>query len=1066
MIKRLTALSLLLLSTTALAQDKKDEKKWDVMAPPGLKMRQVPINVSEGTWMNLDVSPDGRTIAFDLLGDIYTMPIGGGRATRIASGMAYETQPRFSPDGRQIAFTSDRGGGENIWLMGVDGSAKKQLTKETFRLLNNPTWSPDGRFVAARKHFTTQRSAGTGEIWMYHVAGGEGVALVERPNPQFQKELGEPMFTPDGTGIYFSRDVTPGNTFQYAQNSNDALFAIERYDLKTGERSTVAGGPGGAVRPQPSPDGRYLAYVKRERAKSKLYVKDLRSGEERKIYDALDQDMQETWAVHGVYPNMDWTPDSRQLIFWAGGKIHRIGPDGSGHAEIPFQVADSRDVIDPPRPQVNVYSDTFTTKMPRFAALSPDGRRVLFESLGRLYVKDASGNAAPRLLTPQDADFQLFPSWSRDGSRIVFVSWNDQRLGEIRTVGADGSGLRTISQTPGHYRRPRFSPDGQTIVYENRRAGDLTAEAWAGEPGVYRIAAAGGAPVRLVREGSNPQFGAASDRVFLERNEDQKLKLVSVDLNGKDVRTHAQGDLVVQYEVSPAGDHIAFRENYNVFVVPFFQGAKTLELGAKAGALPVTKATGIGGQYLHWSGNNLGWSLGPQLYMAASNALIRADGGKYAAPASGIPIGITARSDAPQGVTALVGAKVVTMADANGGIIEDGVVLIEGNRIRQVGRRGQLAIPAGARQVDVTGKFIIPGLIDAHAHGSQGEDDLVPQQNWEQLAHLAFGVTTVHDPSSTSSEIFPAGEMQRAGVILSPRIFSTGEIVYGARSPGRYAQIDSLDDALAHVRRLKAQGAHSIKNYNQPRRDQRQQVVAAAIRENIAVVAEGGSLFEMDMALIADGNTTLEHNIPQARLYEDVLDFYGATKVGYTPTIGVTYGGLAGEPYWIAHTEVWKHPLLTRHVPADVLNPELVRVTKAPEEDYVDKVSAATAKLISQRGVPVSIGGHGQQQGLAAHWDMWSFVRGGWTPLEALKAGTVTPARALGFRDIGSLEPGKMADLVILDADPTVDIQNSDNVSKVMLNGRLYDAATLNEEVTGTRQRQPYYWERESAAAR
>jgi imidazolonepropionase-like amidohydrolase/Tol biopolymer transport system component len=1069
MIKGIAALSLLLLSSTALAQDK-EAKKWDVQAPPGLKTRAVPISVSEGTWMNVDVSPDGRIIAFDLLGDIYTMPIGGGRATRIASGMAYEVQPRFSPDGRLIAFTSDRGGGDNIWLMNADGSNKRQLTKEDFTLLNNPTWSPDGRFVAARKHFTTQRSAGTGEVWMYHVSGGKGVALVERPSPQHQKELGEPTFSPDGRYIYFSRDTTPGPIFQYAQNSNQQLFAIERYELATGERSTAASGPGGSVRPAPSPDGRYLAFVRRERAKSKLYLKDLRSGEERKIYDDLDQDLQETWAITGVYPNMDWTPDSRSIVFWAGGKIRRINADGSGAAEIPFQVADTREVIDPPRPLVNVYSDTFTTKLPRFASLSPDGRRVVFETLGRLYVKDVGGGA-PRPLTAQDGDFQLFPSWSRDGSRIVFVSWNDQRLGEIRTVGADGSGLRTISDIPGHYRRPRFSPDGQTIVFERGGGGELTSDAWSENPGVYRIAATGGQPaVRLLPNGGNPHFGAASDRVYMEISEDQKLKLISVDMNGKDRRNHAQGDLAVEYQVSPRGDHIAFRENYNIFVTPFFQGAKTLDVSAKGNAMPITKATGDGGQYLNWSadGNNLAWSLGPTFYTAATSSFIRAlpageskDSPGYAAPKSGTSLAITASSDRPIGTVALVGAKVITMADEAGGIIEDGVVIVEGNRIRQIGPRGQVAIPAGAQTVDVTGKTIIPGLIDAHAHGAQGEDDLIPQQNWDAHAHLAFGVTTVHDPSSTSSEIFPAAEMQRAGVIVAPRTFSTGEIVYGARAPGRYAVIDSLEDAGAHVRRLKAQGAHSIKNYNQPRRDQRQQVVAAALKENIAVVAEGGSQFNMDMALIADGNTTLEHNLPQARIYEDVLDFYGATKVGYTPTLGVTYGGMGGEPYWAQESEVWKHPLLTRYVPADVLNPEFVRVTKAPEEDFVDRVSAATAKLISERGVPVSIGAHGQQQGLAAHWEMWSFVRGGWTPLEALKAGTVTPAASLGFRDIGSLQPGKLADLVILDADPLADIRNTDNVSKVMLNGRLYDAMTLNEEVTGDRKRQPYYWEKQ-----
>jgi imidazolonepropionase-like amidohydrolase len=111
-------------------------------------------------------------------------------------------------------------------------------------------------------------------------------------------------------------------------------------------------------------------------------------------------------------------------------------------------------------------------------------------------------------------------------------------------------------------------------------------------------------------------------------------------------------------------------------------------------------------------------------------------------------------------------------------------------------------------------------------------------------------------------------------------------------------------------------------------------------------------------------------------------------------------------------------------------------------------------------GVPVSIGAHGQEAGIAAHWELWSFVRGGMSPIEALAAGTIESARSLGYdKDVGSIAAGKLADLVILDADPSVDIRNSDKVAKVMIGGRLYDAATLNEEVTGTRKRMPYYWE-------
>ncbi|GMN13596.1 hypothetical protein MTsPCn7_13720 [Altererythrobacter sp. MTPC7] len=302
------------------------EGEWDVNAPPGATIRQVPIRTDEGTWIDVDVSPDGRTVAFSLLGDIYTMPIGGGAPVRISEGLAWEVHPRFSPDGRRIAFTSDRGGGDNIWIMNADGSNKQQLTKEDFRLLNQPSWSPDGRFIVAKKHFTTGRSLGTGEIWLYHVSGGAGVKLVERPNEQHQKELGEPIYSPDGEAVYFTRNNTSGPIFEYAQDSTQGIFEIERYDLATGERTVAVSGYGGAVRPTPSPDGEKIAFVRRDKDQSQLWVKDIASGREAMIYGELDLDVQETWAVTGVYPNMDWTPDSRAIVFWAGVRSGGLTP--------------------------------------------------------------------------------------------------------------------------------------------------------------------------------------------------------------------------------------------------------------------------------------------------------------------------------------------------------------------------------------------------------------------------------------------------------------------------------------------------------------------------------------------------------------------------------------------------------------------------------------------------------------------------------------------------------------------------------------------------------------------
>ncbi|MEG8013663.1 amidohydrolase family protein [Sphingomonas sp. 22R3R2A-7] len=1057
-------------ATTSSATAKGDKKPpaWDVNKPRGLRTREVRMQVDEGSWMNVDVSPDGRLVAFDLLGDIYTMPIAGGTPTRIAEGLAFEHQPRFSPDGRRIAFTSDRGGGDNIWVMNVDGADKRQVTKEDFRLLNQPSWSPDGRFIAAKKHFTTGRSLGTGEIWLYHVSGGGGVQLVKRASEQLQKELGEPIYAPDGKSIFYTRNVSPGPIFEYAQNSRTDLFDIERYDIDSGEVTTAVSGVGGSVRPTPSRDGKRIAFVRRENNITKLWVKDLASGIERVVYGALDRDVQETWAVTGVYPDMAWTPGDTAIVFWAGGKLRRVAPDGSGGSVIPFRIDDTRVIVDAVHPQIAVAPDRVTTRMPRWATVSPDGRTVVFETLGKLWTMPVAGGTAVRLTRGSD-ELELFPSWSRDGRQIVFVGWTDAGLGQIRTIAARGGSPRTVTTLAGHYRRPRFSPDARTIVFEQGEGGGLTAARGNPGSGAYRVAASGGAPVRIAKDVAAPQFGRSDDRVFLIATEKDKRQLVSTDLSGQDRRVHASGELVNDYQISPAGDYVAFRQNYEAFVMPLIPGRQAVEVDAKGGPLPVTRVSGDGADFINWSndGAQIHWSAGPTLYTATTESLFRTqpvpsgeEAPKFVAPRTGVSLSMEVAADKATGTTALTGARVVTMARGDGGIIDDATILIRGDRIVAVGPRASIAIPAGTRTIDATGKIIIPGLVDAHAHGPQGDDEIVPQQNWSAMANLAMGTTTVHDPSSRSAEIFPAAEMQQTGMLLAPRTFSTGEIVYGAKAPDVYAQIDTYEDALAVIRRLKAQGAHSVKNYNQPRREQRQMVVAAAQAENMEVVPEGGSLFTLDMSLVQDGNATVEHNVPLEHFYADVVNLWSQTTVGYTPTLVVAYGGPAGDPYWRAHSDVWRHPLLSRHAPPALLAAQNARREIAPEEDYVDGATAREAGKLAAKGVPVAIGAHGQQPGLGAHWELWSFVRGGFTPIEALRAGTIASATSLGYaRDVGSLEPGKLADLVVLTADPTVDIRNSDKIAQVMLGGRLYDAATLNETATGTRKRLPYWWE-------
>jgi len=1047
-------------------EGKKDEKKWNVNSPPG-EAATVSIDTRTGTWMTVDVSPDGRTLVFDLLGDLYTLPIEGGEASALTHSIAWEMQARFSPDGKRIAYLSDAAGGDNVWVMDKDGKNAQQVTKEDFRLVNNPVWQPGGEYIAARKHFTGTRSLGSGEIWLYHRSGGKGVALNEKPN--WQKDLGEPAFSPDGRYVYFSQDTSPGRVFQYNRNARGEIYSIERLDLEDGRVEPFVTGPGGALRPVPSPDGKQLAFVRRLHGKSALFVKDLASGEERPAWEGLERDLQEAWAIQGVYPGFAWTPDSREVVVWAQGKLWRVSVAGGKAQEIPFHVKDTREVRKAVRFETAVAPDRFDVKQLRWVTVAPDASRVVYSALGHLYVKDLPAGT-PRRLTKADDRFELYPSLSRDGARVAFVTWNDDSAGSVRTLELRTGKETVLTKTGGMYLEPRFSPDGRTVVYTRSRGSYLLSPWPAGEKGVYRVPADGsGEAARVTRDGGAPQFGAANDRVYVTRqavnNEvDLSATLVSMNLDGSEAREVVKTDVATEFAVSPDGGWIAFVEGYQAFVAALPRSGKRIDLGPKADSLPLRRLTAHAGEYLHWSGDSrkIHYALGDELFTARLEDSFSFVAGAPAElpkpPEHGQKIGFSAEADRPRASWALTGARIVTMRGDE--VIDDGVLVVRDNRIVAVGRRGSVEVPAGAATVDVSGKTIVPGLVDVHWHGPMGEEELIPQQSWIDYASLAFGVTTLHDPSNDTSEIFTHAELQRAGLVVAPRIYSTGTILYGAK--GSYtANIDNLDDAISHLTRLKAEGAISVKSYNQPRREQRQQILEAARQTHMLVVPEGGSLFQLNMNMVVDGHTGIEHSLPVPNVYDDVKQLWSQTDVGYTPTLGVAYGGLDGDHYFTATTDVWKHPILSRFVPRPLLEARTVRRETAPDEDWNVVSVARAVNELQQAGVKVNIGAHGQREGLAAHWEMWMMVKGGMTPHQALRAATLNGARYLGLDgDIGSLEPGKLADLVVVDGDVLQDIRVSDRVTHVVLNGRLYDTATMNELGATPRPRKPFFFER------
>lgn len=1081
-----------------------EEAKLLAEGLPLVPERILRMTVTEGSWMSVDVSPDGHTVVFDLLGSLWSVPLEGGRATPLTRGMAFDAQPRFSPDGTRVVFASDRSGGENLWILSLNLADTVQLTRGNHNLYQSPVWSPDGSYIVATRQ---GGGPGQGKLWMYHVDGGTGTQLIDEPATL--RTTGA-AFTPDGEQIWFAQRT---GSWQYNSPMRDYQLAI--YDRDTGETRTESSRYGGAFRPTISPDGRWLVYGTRHVSHTGLRIRDLETGEERWLAYPVQRDDQESRASRDAYPGMAFTPDSREVVASYGGKIWRIPVDGSDPLPVPFEA----EVELPMGPEVAFAypledSATFIVKQIRDAVPSPDGERIAFSALGRLYVKDLP-DGTPRRLADLPGN-QHAPVWSPDGRWIAFVNWDFQEGGHLWRVSSGGGTPERLTRETAFYQQPTWSPDGDRIVAIRGPARAYVETITQGVPfGAQELVwfpAGGGeaTTIRRVESFSTPHFSRDPERILAYAG---NRGLISFRWDGTDERTHVRvtgpaplggtgSPAASLVRMSPTADQALVQHGMHLYTVHVPRvggdGVTISVSNPENAAFPARKLTDIGGQFPSWSddGTKVHWSIGNAHVVYDLNAakvfedsVKAAERAKSDAPVEEPPdadvddeqedkededeakeeadkapsyrprefrVEVEVERDLPRGTAVLRGARIITMRGEE--VIEDGELLIRDNRIVGVGRVGSLDVPAGAIVVDVAGHTIVPGFVDTHAH-LRAPFNIHRDQPWSYAANLAYGVTTTRDPQTGSTDVLSYEDMVRAGRTLGPRIYSTGPGVFGGE------RIQSFTEARDVLKRYaEYYDTKTIKMYGAGNRQTRQNIIRAAKELGLMPTTEGSLDLKVNMTMGLDGYSGMEHNMPGFPLYNDVAQLVARSRMAYTPTILVTYGGPWAENHFHATEDVIGDEKLRTFTPFEEIQQKTLRRGAGwfhPSQHTLHLVSGFVNQVVKAGG-RAGVGSHGQLQGLGYHWELWATQTGGMSEHDALRVATILGAESLGLAgDVGSIEPGKMADLVVLRDNPLVNIRNTNTIRYVILNGRILEGDSLDEVWPGERPSGPFYWQSE-----
>ena len=1019
--------------------------------------------------MSVDVSPDNQWITFDLLGHIYRTQLSGGRAKCLTCGYSQSINyhPRISPDGKYIAYISDRNGQNNLWISNTDGSESRVIFFDLESRITEPAWSANGKAIFATRRFRTSMGfyRVRSEIWKFHTNGSLPEAVVKSGGLQRHW----PSLSSDGEYVYF-----------YSMNSAGRMHTIARKNLKTGHTEQVGSKktrvytyptysyPLGEVAPEVSPDGKYLAFVRKIPAgkvrlgnfamegRSALWLRDLTTGRERVLVDPVTSDAMNFLFTHKarVFPGYAWSSDSSFIVISTGGKIRRVNVSDGEISNIAFRAKVDRVLTKQARYVGRLETEsTFTPRTLRWPSLSPDGQHLLFEAAGQVYVWDLDSDSV-RLLAPMPTVSQGMASWSKDGKKVIFATWEDDGKGGLHQVEFGSGEAVPVVAPKSEYAYPHWSngkllvsmrsqntpwgqsqPDNSWMLVEIMPSGKI-GKSKSGVGPLLKPVLAADADTHYFEtidgpKGDTRELLAAGKKV---PGSISRAHLISREIGNGEVLVTISGEA---FFITPSPDlkWIAFQRFEEIYIAKVENGILIDVLNAEQG-VGLRKLSTSGGGYPHWVENGrLGFVSGTSYVTYDLNA------DKY--HRRNIPIKIARNTG--NGNIVLAGGTVL-VGDQNFTRHVKSDVHIKDDRIVCVGK---CVVPKSARYIRVNGKFIIPGWVDVHTHHlGHNPDVIIRSKKPSSAAYLAYGVTTTSDPGGRKVDrALALSDMSDSGHIVGPRSLTQGNYIRCSGSaPGWSSarKIETLADAKAIVERHKRWGATLLKSYQLCTRSEREMLVRAARDAGLGATVEAQDLNLLLSATI-DGYAGWEHWLQYLPIYSDVSRFFGKAEAhndGQIYQAGYPNGG--STEYWVAHSDWWMNAKMRRFQPWRVLATRRAPSGKSAENFSWPILAKGSADIVREGGF-APVGGHSELPGIDTHWEVWALasVMG---EAAALRAASYHGAHFLGFdRDIGTIEAGKIADLMILSKNPLEDIKNTTSISEVMSRGVLYDASNLNE---------------------